>query len=269
MNYYSFHIGDFRSGTANMGRLQRAIYRELIDIYYDTEKPLPLDREKLYDAIGCSESEDEQRLVEKLLRFKFEEKEDGFHHEICDRVIAEYKAKADTAKANGKLGGRPRKAESNQKEPNGFSVGCDVVIKSKPETSGSKANQEPVTTNQEPKTTEPEKRALSAVDLSIAFRSSGILTQPANPMLIELASQGVQPETVTAACEEAKAVKPGEQIGVGYVVAILKRWAADAAKVKVQGAAKPDARSSPAKQPAAHNLGDNAPVFTDPFARKS
>lgn len=102
-----------------------------------------------------------------------------------------------------------------------------------------------------------EGRAVRAVDLSIAFRASGIQTQPANPVLIELASQGVQPETVTAACEEAKAAKPGEQIGLGYVAAILKRWAADASKVKVQGAARPEARGSPSKQPSRHSGFEN------------
>lgn len=115
----------------------------------------------------------------------------------------------------------------------------------------------------------PEGVSVSAGSLSIAFRANGVMTQSADPRLIKLASQGVLPETVAAACADAKVSKPGEQISLGYVVAILNRWASDAAKVKVQGAARPDARASPARQPAAHNLGDNAPVFTDPFARKA
>ena len=101
MNYYPFHIGDFRSGTVNMSRASRWIYRDMLDVYYDAEAPLSLDLDRLCDEIGV-ESDDERRLVERLLRFKFLRCEDGYHHQICDKVIAEYKSKAETAKANGK-----------------------------------------------------------------------------------------------------------------------------------------------------------------------
>lgn len=86
---------------------------------------------------------------------------------------------------------------------------------------------------------EPAARPSGAVALSIAFRASGIATQPADPRLIALAEQGVGVETVEAACAEAKRAKPGEQIGLGYVMKILERWAADAAQVKVAGATAP------------------------------
>ena len=76
----------------------------------------------------------------------------------------------------------------------------------------------------------------AAVQLSIAMRANGVESNSADPRLIALAEQGVRPETVTAACEEAKRAKPGERIGLGYVTKILERWAADAAKVQASGA---------------------------------
>ncbi|WUR15687.1 hypothetical protein E7V67_011465 [[Empedobacter] haloabium] len=79
--------------------------------------------------------------------------------------------------------------------------------------------------------------------LSIAMRRAGIDCQPADPRLAALAAQGVTPETAAAACAEAKGAKPGERIGLGYVVAILNRWSADAAKVQAGGAN--GARASP------------------------
>jgi hypothetical protein len=82
-----------------------------------------------------------------------------------------------------------------------------------------------------------------AAQLSIAMRTAGIESQPADPRLIALAEQGVTPETVAAACAEAKQAKPGERIGVAYVVAILNRWSADAGKVAAGGANQ--ARASP------------------------
>lgn len=85
---------------------------------------------------------------------------------------------------------------------------------------------------------------LPHVALSIEFRKHGIQTQPANPKLLALASQGVSVETVEAACMEAKASKPGEQISVNYVIAIIERWSAEATKMQVAGA-KPKSRDSP------------------------
>lgn len=82
----------------------------------------------------------------------------------------------------------------------------------------------------------PPEDLPTAVQLSIAMRSNGIDSQPADPRLIALAEQGVTPETVAAACQEAKRAKPGQRIGVAYVAAILTTWAADAAKVQAGGA---------------------------------
>jgi len=74
-----------------------------------------------------------------------------------------------------------------------------------------------------------------AVALSIEFRKHGIKTQPANPVLIEMAAQGVMPQTVAAACEEAKRTKP-DAINLGYVKGILARWAREAQTMNVAGA---------------------------------
>lgn len=147
MNYYPFHIGDFRSGTVNMSRHARWIYRDLLDIYYDTEQPLPLDFDLLCDQVGA-ETEDERRIVEKHLRFKFTKTEEGYRHTICDQVIADYHTKAETAKTNGKKGGRPRKAKETEQKPAGFQSGSDQVADGNPPASESQTNQEPITNNQ-------------------------------------------------------------------------------------------------------------------------
>ena len=89
----------------------------------------------------------------------------------------------------------------------------------------------------------PEKSDKSpggAVALSITFRKHGVKTQPAHPHLIALADQGVTSETVAAACAEAHESKPGEVIGLGYVIAIIERWAKAGKSLKVQGAVVPE-----------------------------
>lgn len=151
MNYYQFHIGDFRSGTVNMSRQARWIYRDMLDIYYDTESPLPKDIDVLLDMLGI-ESQDEKAIVEKHLRFKFSESESGYTHEVCDKVITEYRAKAETARGNGRLGGRPK---GKQNKPSGFQSGSDPVATANPVETGLKTNHKPLTINQEPEDQKP------------------------------------------------------------------------------------------------------------------
>ena len=108
MHYYKFNISDFRAGTHAMSELARWVYRDMLDIYYDTEKPLPLDNETLFDAMGA-ETDERKAVIERILRSKFTKTTKGYEHEICAAVIADYHANADRAKKNGKLGGRPKK----------------------------------------------------------------------------------------------------------------------------------------------------------------
>lgn len=43
MYYYQFHIGDYRAATAHLTNEEDLAYRRLLDMYYDTEKPIPAD----------------------------------------------------------------------------------------------------------------------------------------------------------------------------------------------------------------------------------
>ena len=153
MHQYPHHIGDFRGGTVNMTRLERWIYRDLIEVYYDKEQPLPLDLVALCRDIGVR-TEDEKAVVVSVLDYKFTKTDAGYVHDVCERVIEEYRAKADTARENGKKGGRPRKADSNQEKPNGFPEEPSGI----PEETGSEANHKPLTNNHKPK----ESKAIRA-----------------------------------------------------------------------------------------------------------
>jgi hypothetical protein len=123
---------------------------------------------------------------------------------------------------------------------------CNVTVSVQ-----NRADTEQNRTEAEQKEQHSAARSTNAVDLSVAMRKAGVATQPADPRLIALAAQGVEPETATAACEEAKRAKPNERIGSGYVFAILERWAADAAALRVAGARPPPSRASPGFQNAA------------------
>ncbi|MBB5411885.1 hypothetical protein HDG34_005851 [Paraburkholderia sp. HC6.4b] len=92
MNYYPHHIGDFRSGTVNMSRVERWIYRDLLDVYYDTEQPIALDLDTACYSIGAS-TDEERRIVANLLKFKFRQTERGYVHERCESEIAKWQSR--------------------------------------------------------------------------------------------------------------------------------------------------------------------------------
>lgn len=148
MHFYNHHIGDFRAGCFNMTRMERALYREMLDIYYDTEQPLPDSMDTVCKLLGVRD-EAERKMVGEILLLKFAQVEGrGYVHERCEIEIAEYHAKAEVARANGKLGGRPKKT---QNKPSGNPEVTGSEPRDNPEITGSQANQKPVTNNHKPK----------------------------------------------------------------------------------------------------------------------
>lgn len=78
-----------------------------------------------------------------------------------------------------------------------------------------------------------------SVALAITARRLGVDCHGSDPRLIALAEQGVEPDSLAAACEKARADKPGERIGIGLVIAILEQWAAKARRIDARGASPP------------------------------
>jgi uncharacterized protein YdaU (DUF1376 family) len=169
MNYYPHHIGDFDRATRHLTRIERSVYRDLIELYYDIEKPLALDTSALCRKI-IARSAEEVSAVEQVLGEFFTKDDGGWRHTRCDEEIAIYHAKAETARENGKKGGRPCKnppapqpqPNDNPDKPSGFSVGFNPEPSGNPAETGSQANQEPVTNNHKPVTKGKSKNKDSA-----------------------------------------------------------------------------------------------------------
>jgi uncharacterized protein YdaU (DUF1376 family) len=131
MHYYQFSIGDYRAATAHLSNDEDLAYRRLLDMYYDTEKKIPLDTQWVARRLRM-----DFKTVQAVLVDMFEKQEDGWFHARCQEVIEHYHAMAEKNRANGKLGGR-------RKNPLGNPVGSD----SEPSAKATN-NQEPITTNQ-------------------------------------------------------------------------------------------------------------------------
>lgn len=100
MNQYPHHIGDFNTATRHLSRNERAMYRDMLDMYYDRECPLDgSDFDLLAKRLLCVTPEDVAAL-QFLLREFFEELEDGqWRHDRCERELAIYRGKQDAAGA--------------------------------------------------------------------------------------------------------------------------------------------------------------------------
>jgi uncharacterized protein YdaU (DUF1376 family) len=147
MHYYQFNIGDYAAHTRHLSLLEDLAYRRLLDLYYSSEKPLITDIKKLARLLIMTGNESEIRQV---LEDFFRLSDHGYIQNRVDDEIAKYHAKADSARSNGKKGGRPKKPTANPRE------------------SGSKAKQETGTTNHE---TGTSLKAVSQndIDINIVF----------------------------------------------------------------------------------------------------
>lgn len=58
MHYYEHHIGDYRRDTAHLTLLEHGVYRQLLDWYYLSEKPIPANREAVIRKISARTQEE-------------------------------------------------------------------------------------------------------------------------------------------------------------------------------------------------------------------
>jgi uncharacterized protein YdaU (DUF1376 family) len=155
MHYYQFNIGDYAKSTKHLTLLEDLAYRRLLDIYYDTEKPLNSNVKQLARIAGMSAHTDE---ITNVLADFFNETEEGFTQKKAACEIDAYQAKAVVARLNGKLGGRPKKTQPEPKE-------TQSVNSANPDETGLQGNYKPLTTNYKP-TTNNQELSLKDKDLS-------------------------------------------------------------------------------------------------------
>ena len=100
MFYYQHHIGDYLSHTANLSLLEHGVYTRLLQTYYMTEKPIPLDDP--WRTIGARDSA-ERSAVEYILTTFFTKTEDGYVQSRCNKELNSYKEKSQKASKSAKV----------------------------------------------------------------------------------------------------------------------------------------------------------------------
>ena len=118
-----------------MTLMEDLAFRRMLDLFYESEKPLPCELKRVAKLIGMNDYQEEIRSV---LNEFWTETESGWVNDRAEKEITSYQSKADTARANGRKGGRPKKPTETQ-----------PVNLANPEETGLKANHKPITNNQE------------------------------------------------------------------------------------------------------------------------
>lgn len=142
MNYYQHHIGDFDKSTRHLTRTERSIYRDLIELYYDIEQPLPLDIKLLCRRIIATTNE-EATAVEQTLNEFFTKTPTGWYHDRCEEEIEKFRS-STSQKAHAGRASAAKRAEKRQHALNERSTSVEQTF------NGTPTNQEPITNNQEP-----------------------------------------------------------------------------------------------------------------------
>ena len=165
MNHYPHHIGDFDRATRHLNRIERSIYRDFLDLYYDTEKKLSLDLQKLKRKILANSSE-ESTAVEQVLNEYFTETPTGWYHSRCEAEILRYqtnnsqKAMAGNASATARA---LRKQQALNGESTDSTTSVGAAVEQTPNGTLTNQNQNQ---NQEPIKREPKgSKAVSVFEL--------------------------------------------------------------------------------------------------------
>lgn len=159
MNYYPHHIGDFDRATRHLTRIERSIYRDLLDVYYDTEAPLTLDQPALCRKV-IARAPEEVEAVKAILAEFFHETPGGWYHDRCEEELETYR-KTNTQKSIAGKASAAARAARREQALNGKATDVPTAVPTAVERAlnGTSTNQEPRTNNQEP---EPKEQAPQA-----------------------------------------------------------------------------------------------------------
>lgn len=149
MHFYQKNIGDFNNATRHLTRVERSLFSDAIELYYDTEKPLTTDINKLNRLLLAHSQEEKDALLVVLNEF-FTLTDEGYFNKRCNEEILKYQAYMESKSKAGKASAEQR---ANKK-----ATGVQQVFNT------TSTKQEPITINQEPLTIIKNKTRTSALD---------------------------------------------------------------------------------------------------------
>ena len=169
MNYFEFYSGDYTRDTADLTMIEHGAFLLLLADYYATETPKPNHNPTLFRIARAMTKEEQDAVIAVADRFFPVNPADGLrHNDRADREIAKARVRIESARENGRRGGRPKK-------PNQNPAGSDPVNRNgtqpiTQEQTGSKAPQTPCSIKEQ-KQNPPEAAIDPKADLFARWKS--------------------------------------------------------------------------------------------------
>lgn len=149
MKSYQHHIRDFNNATRHLTRVERSIYRDLIELYYEEEAALPKDVAWIARKV-LARTNEELTAVEQVLNEFFTESQQGYYHERCEAEIEKFKANSSSKALAGKASAEAR-ARKKREFINNSSTDAEQTLNSvESEGQQNPTNHKPLTINHKP-----------------------------------------------------------------------------------------------------------------------
>lgn len=144
MKHYPHHISDFNNATRHLTRVERSLYRDLIELYYETEQPLPIEVADVARRIVANELSTD---VERMLNEFFTKTPQGWFHGRCDEEITKYQGNNSQRAQAGKASAA-KKALKKHQALNGNLTSVEIPLNENPTEIHNQSTSQPI--NQEP-----------------------------------------------------------------------------------------------------------------------
>lgn len=120
MIYYKHFIGDFQRDTGHLSLTERGAYRALLDGFYATERPLPLDMTQLCRMVGAV-SKAERDALKRILEEFWIKSEEGWTNARAAQELAKSEENRETNRrlANRRWSKRSERSSHNENSTNG------------------------------------------------------------------------------------------------------------------------------------------------------
>ena len=150
MHSYTHNIKTFNNATRHLTRVERSLYRDLIELYYDTEQPLPaVDFDRLARRVLAVTDEEKDALRYVLSEF-FTQTGDVYSHDYCDEQIEQYQTAISAKAAAGRASAAARKKKAEERKQQRSNGVEQILTGVEQPLNGCATNKKPITSNQKP-----------------------------------------------------------------------------------------------------------------------
>jgi uncharacterized protein YdaU (DUF1376 family) len=184
MQSYRFNINDYLAASARLTIHEDLCYRRLLDLYYETEKPLDIEVEKVARAIGY---QSHVKTVIYILDNFFVLTGTGYRNKRCDAELEAYRAKSEKASKAGKASVIKRRLN---KGSTSVELALNVRSSDKPKSKGLSASDMPQVETDMAEAFIKHRKAVKAPLTMIAWQA----------ILKECAKSGWEPSEAITEC---------------------------------------------------------------------